>query len=179
MDGDREDFLLRKIVDLQGQNAALGAENDRLRAERAALTKALARAHRQIEELKAARQPVPVPMPSPAEDPAADPSPPPPSPSPPAAWVKPDVRGRRRKRPGRKKGHPAALRPPPAKVDQHVDVPLPRDGAGRESCPRCHACLLDRKGHDRAVEDIAEPRVVVTVYHTRSGWCPSCRRRVE
>src|SRR4051794_34716543 len=120
MDGDREDFLLRKIVDLQGQNAALGAENDRLRAERAALTKALARAHRQIEELKAARQPVP--MPSPVEDPAADPSPPPPP-----AWVKPDVRGRRRKRPGRKKGHPAALRPPPAKVDQHVDVPLPRD----------------------------------------------------
>jgi transposase len=64
-------------------------------------------------------------------------------------------------------------------VDQHMDVPLPRDGAGRESCPRCGACLLERKGHDRAVEDLGEARVVVRVYHTRSGWCPSCRRRVE
>jgi hypothetical protein len=163
MDGDREHFLLRKIIDLQEQNAVLGAENDRLRAERAALTKALAKAHRRIEELTAARQ---------QQQQQQQQQPPP-------AWVKPDVNRRRRKRPGREPGHPAALRAPPAKVDQHADVPLPRDGAGRESCPRCSACLPELTGHDRAVEDIAASQVVVKVYHTRSGWCPSCRRRVE
>jgi hypothetical protein len=164
MDGDREHFLLLKINDLREQGDRLDAENLKLRAENRVLRRELARAHRQIEELKAARQPPP------PEDRRRRPPPP---------WVKPDVTGRRRKRPGRKAGHPAALRPPPAKVDQRMDVPLPRDGAGRESCPRCHACLLELRGHDRAVEDLAEPRVVVKVYHTRSGWCPSCRKRVE
>ena len=169
MDGDREHILLRKIIDLREQNAVLAAENDRLRAERAALTKAVAKAHKRIEELKAARQPEPPSGGPPAAAAAADTPP---------AWVKPSVK-RRKKRPGRKPGHPAALRPAPAKVDQHADVPLPRDGAGRESCPRCHACLLETAGHDRLVEDVAESQVVVKVYHTRSGWCPACRRRVE
>jgi len=115
--------------------------------------------------LKAARQP-----------PAAEDA----SPGQPPPWVKPDAQERRRKKkPGRKRGHPAALRPPPAEVDQEVDVPLPTDRQGRASCPRCQACLLELKEHDRAVEDLAEPRVVVKVYHTRSGWCPSCRKRVE
>jgi transposase len=166
MDGDRERFLLLKINDLREQGDRLDAENLRLKAENRALRRELAKAHKQIGELKAARQPG-----SPSDDrPTADTPP---------AWVKPSVKGRRKKRPGRKPGHPAALRPPPAKVDQHADVPLPRDGAGRESCPRCGACLLERKGHDRLVEDIAESQVVVRVYHTRSGWCPSCRKRME
>ena len=170
MDGDREHFLLLKINDLRQQGDRLDAENLKLAAENRALRRELARAHRQIEELRAARQPA-------SEDRGVDALPPPPPPPP---WVKPDVkRGRRKKRPGRKPGHPAAVRPVPAKVDQHADVPLPRDGAGRESCPRCSACLLEPAGHDRLVEDIAESQVVVKVYHTRSGWCPSCRRRVE
>src|SRR5215213_1692259 len=54
--------------------------------------------------------------------------------------VKPSTRGRR-KRPGRKPGHPAALRPLPDRVDVHQDVPLPRDGAGRAACPRCNCSL--------------------------------------
>ena len=166
MDGDREHFLLRKINDLREQGDRLDAENLKLKAENRALRRELARAHRQIEELKAARQPAVA-----AEGAPSDAPPP---------WVKPDVPGRRRrKKPGRKKGHPAALRPAPAEVDQEVDVPLPTDRQGRASCPKCHACLLELKEHDRAVEDLAEPRVVVKVYHTRSGWCPSCRRRVE
>ena len=92
-------------------------------------------------------------------------------------WVKASVK-RRRRRPGRKVGHPAALRPVPAHVDTHQDVPLPRDPAGRASCPHCNACLLDLKDHERVVEDVVPSQVVVTCYHTASGWCPGCRHRV-
>jgi len=86
---------------------------------------------------------------------------------------------RRRQRPGRKAGHPAALRSMPDHIDVHHDAPLPVDGAGRESCPRCNACLLELADHNRVVEDIIPEKVVVKCYHTRSGWCPGCRRRVE
>ena len=95
-------------------------------------------------------------------------------------WVKPSVPPRRRrKRPGRKAGHPAALRPAPEHIDVHHDAPLPQDPAGRRSCPRCNACLLDCKDHQRIVEDIVPSQLVVKCYHTQSGWCPGCRRRVE
>jgi hypothetical protein len=93
-------------------------------------------------------------------------------------WVKGSVK-RRRRRPGRKVGHPAALRPVPASIDVRQDVPLPKDRAGRASCPHCNACLLEVKRHERVVEDIVPAKVLVTCYHTASGWCPGCRRRVE
>ncbi len=99
--------------------------------------------------------------------------------TPPALFVKPSVAVRRRKRPGRKKGHPAALRPVPDHIDVHTEVALPKDPDGRESCPRCNACLFDLEAHERLVEDIIPARVVVKCYHTRSGWCPCCRQRVE
>jgi transposase len=85
----------------------------------------------------------------------------------------------RRKRPGRKKGHPAALRPMPDHIDAHQEVALPKDSTGRESCPCCNACLLELEDHERVVEDIIPAKVVVKCYHTRSGWCPGCRKRVE
>jgi transposase len=96
-----------------------------------------------------------------------------------ALFVKPSVAVRRRKRPGRKKGHPAALRPVPDHIDVHTEVALPKDPDGRESCPRCNACLFELETHERLVEDIVPARVVVKCYHTRSGWCPCCRQRVE
>jgi transposase len=95
-----------------------------------------------------------------------------------APAAKPAVK-KRRKRPGRKPGHPAALRPMPDHVDAHRQVPLPKDPDGRDSCPCCNACLLELEEHDRVVEDIIPAKVVVTCYHTRSGWCPCCRKRVE
>ena len=96
----------------------------------------------------------------------------------PPPFVKPPARGRR-KRPGRKKGHPAALRPVPDHVDVHQDVPLPRDDAGRAACPHCNCSLSEVTGHERLVEDIVPSKVVVTCYHTASGYCAMCRRRVE
>jgi hypothetical protein len=93
--------------------------------------------------------------------------------------IKPSVVRRRSKKPGRKKGHRAALRPMPEAIDSHQQVALPKDEQGRESCPHCSACLLDLENHERVVEDIIPAKVVVRCYHTRSGWCPSCRRQVE
>jgi transposase len=98
------------------------------------------------------------------------------------ARPKPEIKAsvkHRRKRPGRKQGHPAALRPMPDHIDSHQPVPLPKDLQGRESCPCCNACLLEIKEHERVVEDIIPAKVVVKCYHTQSGYCPSCRKRVE
>lgn len=93
--------------------------------------------------------------------------------------VKRPVGRRRRKRPGRKAGHAPALRPVPDHIDAHQQVPLPRDEAGKESCPHCNSCLLDLEDHQRLVEDIVPAKVVVKCYHTRSGFCPCCKKRVE
>jgi transposase len=93
--------------------------------------------------------------------------------------VKPPAAPRRRKRPGREEGHAAALRPMPGQIDAHQQVPLPQDVQGRASCPQCNSCLLDLESHQRIVEDIVPARVVVTCYHTSSGFCPCCRRRIE
>lgn len=93
--------------------------------------------------------------------------------------VKPPATRRRRKAPGRKAGHPAALRPPAQQIDVHQEVSLPRDAEGRASCPHCKSCLLDLQEQKRIVEDIIPAKVVVTCYHTTSGFCPCCRKRIE
>lgn len=99
--------------------------------------------------------------------------------SPPVKNIRPSVKNRRHKRPGRKKGHPAALRPMPDHIDSHQPVPLPKDSDGCESCPCCNARLTEMEDHERVVEDIIPAKVVVKCYHTRSGYCPWCRKRVE
>jgi transposase len=93
--------------------------------------------------------------------------------------VKASVKRHRRKKPGRKKGHAAALRPMPDHIDAHQPVPLPTDDCGREACPWCKSCLLDVEDREHITEDIVPAKVVVTCYHTRSGFCPSCRKQVE
>jgi transposase len=81
--------------------------------------------------------------------------------------------------PGRPPGHEAAHRPAPRSIDTHVTVPLPRDRAGKASCPACHCQLQQVKKHRRIVEDIVPARRIVTCYHTTSGYCPGCRKQVE
>jgi transposase len=92
--------------------------------------------------------------------------------------IKPGVRGRRKK-PGRPEGHPAALRPVPAKIDVHQPVPLPVDPQGKSSCPHCRTRLSDVRGHERLVEEIIPAKLLTTCYHTESGYCPCCRKRIE
>jgi transposase len=109
-------------------------------------------------------------------------APPPPSEGGPPPFVKPNKPPGRRKRPGRKPGHEAALRPPPETIDRTVDVPLRRRRrTGERLCPRCRTPLEPGtfKRHRRVVEDLVPARVEVVCYRTRSGYCPNCRRRVE
>lgn len=94
-------------------------------------------------------------------------------------FVKPNVPKRRRKPPGREVGHAAALRPMPPKIDRRQTVPLPRDRAKKPICPHCRTPLTQRRKHRRIVEDLIPCMVETTCYHTESGRCPSCRRRVE
>lgn len=100
------------------------------------------------------------------------------SPQPPA-FVKANVTTTRRRKPGRKAGHPAALRPMPTVVDVYQPVPAPVDGSGCCCCPDCRTQLSDVKRHERVVEDFTPAKVRTTCYQTVSGYCPSCRRRQE
>ena len=96
------------------------------------------------------------------------------------AFVKPNVAEKSRpKKPGRRPGHAAALRPMPAKIDAHQEVGLPVDAAGKPSCPHCRTQLSDVEHHERLVEDIVPAKIITTCYHTTSGYCPSCRKHVE
>ena len=96
-----------------------------------------------------------------------------------AAFVKANVADKRAKRPGRRKGHPAALRPMPETIDVHETVALPIDTLGKPCCPTCRSQLSGVESHQRYVEELIPSRVVTTCYHTSSGWCPSCRKQVE
>jgi transposase len=101
-----------------------------------------------------------------------------PKPAPPS-FVKANVPEKTRKKPGRAIGHVAALRPMPAKIDVHQDVPVPVDELGKPSCPHCRTQLGDVERHERVVEDMVPAKIVTTCYHTISGWCPCCRKPVE
>lgn len=93
-----------RIGRLQDRVKKLGSENATLR--------------RRVRELTLKLKSNPKPNPKPALPP----------------FVKTNVAVRRRRKPGRKAGHPAALRPAPAKIDVHQHVPLPIDAAGKVSC---------------------------------------------
>lgn len=95
------------------------------------------------------------------------------------SFVKPNVTGKAPKRPGRKVGHPAALRPKPEKIDVHETVALPIDVLGKPCCPECRSQLSDVEHHKRLVEELVPSKVITTCYHTTSGWCPHCRKEVE
>jgi transposase len=97
----------------------------------------------------------------------------------PPAFVKPNVPEKARRKPGRAEGHAAALRPPPRKINVRQEVALPVDGRKAACCPQCHTQLSQLKHHRRIVEDIIPSSVVTTCYQTHSGYCPSCRKRVE
>ncbi len=95
------------------------------------------------------------------------------------AFVKANVPEKAQRKPGRKKGHPAALRPMPGKIDLHTTVSVPIDTLGKPCCPECRSQLSEVAEHQRYVEELVPSKVLTTCYHTTSGWCPSCRRTVE
>ena len=176
------DQRTREVQDLCAENRFLRADRDRFRLQFNQADEQLlqfeqqvkrlsaenARLRRQVEQLTAKAA-------AGAQDDDA-----PGASSPPPDFVKPSIDPRkRRKRPGRKPGHPPALRPMPEQIDVHQDVPLPKDDAGRDACPKCHCSLFDVEHRERIIEDLIPARVVVTCYHTTSGYCPMCRKRIE
>jgi transposase len=168
---ERENHLLQEIRALGEQLDEEYALREEAEAQTRRLKAELARAQKRIRELeKAYRGDV-----SSSDDAASSDS---------GGWklppfVKPNVAGKRRKKPGRKKGHAAALRPMPAKIDQTIDVPLARDSRGCQLCPHCRGVLMKLLAHARIVEDLTPTNLEVTQFNTQSGYCINCDRRVE
>lgn len=86
---------------------------------------------------------------------------------------KPNLR-KRRKKPGRKPGHPGARRPPPQEIHDHKEHRAP-------CCPHCAGPLKRcAKTRTRYTEDIPENiEPVVTEHVIHRDWCPRCRKSVE
>jgi len=80
----------------------------------------------------------------------------------------------RPKKAGRKKGHPANVRPtpPPERVDRIVAVPC-------RSCPDCNVDLVDPGLVVQHQTDLPPIVPFVTRFDIETGWCPCCRRRVQ
>jgi len=75
-------------------------------------------------------------------------------------------------RPGRPPGHAAAVRPKPAHIDHHEQVPLP-------ACPQCQGPLTDRRSLTQYIEELPPVRPVVTELVTEEGWCGHCQQTVR
>jgi transposase len=73
---------------------------------------------------------------------------------------------KRRKKPGRKRGHPAAVRPTP-KPDRVVDVLL-------NQCPDCHAPLYDCDTVTQFQTDLPPIVPIVTQFNIQTGYCTFC-----
>jgi transposase len=77
-----------------------------------------------------------------------------------------------KKKPGRKPGHTANLRPTPApeRVDRVRSVPCP-------VCPDCKVPLIDPKIVVQYQTDLPPIVPIVTQFNIETGWCPCCRQR--
>ena len=75
---------------------------------------------------------------------------------------------KRRKRPGRKRGHVAAVRPTPT-PDRIIDVPLPE-------CPDCHAPLYDCGTVSQFQTDLPPIVPIVTQFNLQTGYCTCCHQ---
>lgn len=87
-------------------------------------------------------------------------------------YEKPTVSSRK-KRPGRKNGHPGSGRARPERIDRHEEHRLP-------CCPHCQGRLKRLNDvHVRYVEDIPEDlRAEATEHAIHRDWCPHCKKRV-
>jgi transposase len=75
---------------------------------------------------------------------------------------------KRRKKPGRKLGHPAAVRPTPA-PDRVIDVPL-------RECPACQAPVYDRDIVTQWQTDLPPIVPIVTQFNIQTGYCTNCHQ---
>lgn len=89
-------------------------------------------------------------------------------------YEKPSAKGRRRKKPGRKKGHPGARRPKIREQDinQTKEHPL-------HVCPHCQGPVtLLEETRERYTEDIPEEKPEITRHIQQVGYCKRCKKKV-
>jgi transposase len=88
-------------------------------------------------------------------------------------YLKPSSRGKRRKRPGRKKGHEGVCRIQPEEVDHFKEHTV-------KHCPDCQTPLKEPiKQYKRYTEDIPPIEKPQVTEHTVHGyWCPKCKKVV-
>ena len=78
-----------------------------------------------------------------------------------------------RKKPGRKKGHQGARRPPPLRIDRQIKHTL-------KSCPNCGDSLGEKtRSRKRIIEDIPEVEPESTEHEVEGYWCKTCKKTVE
>jgi transposase len=145
---DREIARLRQEnSELSHENTALRQENSSLRQENTTLKQ---ENHRLREELARARRE--------ANRQAAP-------------FRRPELK-KRKKKPGRRKGHQPAnrLTPPPERIDRVVEVPC-------RACPDCATPLVDPGSVVQYQTDLPPIVPVVTQFNIETGYCPCCRQR--
>jgi transposase len=77
---------------------------------------------------------------------------------------------KRKKKPGRRLGHPAANRPTPEHIDRIVDAPC-------KQCPDCKTELTDSSVVVQYQTDLPPIVPVVTQFNIETGFCPCCLKR--
>lgn len=80
---------------------------------------------------------------------------------------------KRKKPPGRGKGHPGAARQRPSRIDRYQEHTLKR-------CPHCQNPLGKSLGtYPRYIEDLPPVESTVTEHTIHRYWCPQCKRIVS
>ncbi len=81
---------------------------------------------------------------------------------------------KRKKKPGRRKGHLPANRPtpPPERIDRVVEVAC-------RTCPDCSTILVDPGTVVQYQTDLPPILPVVTQFNIETGFCPCCRQRQQ
>jgi hypothetical protein len=91
-------------------------------------------------------------------------------------YAKPNTaRGRRRRRPGRKQGHPGVTRARPERIDEVNSHPPLAD------CPLCHTPLPQRPSEirERIIEGLVAHKSNATLHHIPRQYCGSCEKLIE
>jgi transposase len=130
-------------------NAELVEENQRLRER---LTAAEQAGHRQAHPFRREETTAAAAAPVAADEPRADRTPQP-------------------KRPGRRQGHKADLRPIPSPehIDRVIEVAL-------DECPECHAPLYDEGTVVQYQTDLPPIVPIITQFNIQTGRCSCCRQ---
>jgi transposase len=77
----------------------------------------------------------------------------------------------KKRKPGRRKGHAADLRPTPkpGEIDRVIDVPL-------RECPMCNVELYEQSQVTQYQSDLPPIVPIITQFNIETGYCPCCRQ---